>query len=251
MDRTFASMVPRVQAHVLGCPQPTILQHIRDAAIRTCERTLAWRYEVPKFNLLPGVHEYYYEKPATADVHAVFEVTINGRMIERLTLEQAIYKYPNWADLYSGADPWALTDQTLVGQSEYNEDLYNPGSVYQMPPEIVADASTPQSFCQVTPDKYIILPLPDDQEYVVRMWVALKPKRTASGMEEVAFADLEDTILHGALQHLFALPNTHWFEKELAAYHAKQYLFHLTERRARANVGNARATLVARAQPFA
>jgi hypothetical protein len=251
MDQTFASVVPRVQTAVQGCPYPTILQYIRDAAIKACERTLAWRYEVPKFDLLPGVHQYYYRKPANADVHAVFEVTINDRVIPRLTLEQAIAKHPEWADLYSGNDPWALTSQSLVGQTEYNEALYNPGSVYEMPPEIVEKASSPQSFTQVTPDKYIVLPLPDDLTYTVRMWVALKPKRTATGMEEAAFADLEDTIVHGALQHLYALPNTAWHEKELAAYHAKQFLYHLTERRARANVGNARGTLVARAQPFA
>lgn len=250
MDRTFASLVPRVQSYVQGCPQPTVLQHIRDAAIRACERTLAWRYEVPKFDLLPGVHLYFYPKPTNTDVHAMFGAVINDRPIEVLTLEQAIAAYPEWADLYSGNDPWALTDQSLVGQSEYNEDLYNPGSLYQMPPEIVEKASTPQSITQVTPDKFILLPLPDDAGYVVRIWTALKPKRTATGMDETAFNDLEDTILHGALQYLYALPNTAWHEKELASYHAKQYLFHVTERRARANLGNARGTLVARMQPF-
>jgi len=250
MDRTFASVVNRVQTAVQGCPYPTILQYVRDAAIRTCERSLAWRYEVPKFSLVPGVHEYYYNKPANADVHAVFGVVINDRPLEILTLDQAIAAYPEWADLYSGNDPWALTDQTLVGQSEYNEDLYNPGSLYQMPPEIVEKASTPQTFTQVTPNKFILLPLPDDVPYTVRMWVALKPKRTATGMEETALDDLEDTIVHSALQYLYALPNTAWHEKELSAYHAKQYLFHVTERRARANLGNARGTMVARYQPF-
>jgi hypothetical protein len=48
---------------VPGCPQPTIVQYIRDAAIRTCERTLYWRYLVPLFNVLPGVSEYTYNKP--------------------------------------------------------------------------------------------------------------------------------------------------------------------------------------------
>jgi hypothetical protein len=226
------------------------MQHVRDAAIKTCERTLAWRYEVPKFNLLPGVHRYHYSKPSNADVHGVIGTTINGRPIDALTLEQAIAIYPEWADLYSGADPWELTDQTLVGQSEYNEDLYNDGSLYEMPPAIVAKAGTPRSICQVTPDQYILLPLPDATPYEVRMWVALKPQRSAIGMEYVALNDLEDTVVHGALQTLYAMPNTAWHEKELSAYHAKQYLYHLTERRARANLGNARGTLVARAQPF-
>jgi len=56
--------------------------------------------------------------------------------------------------------------------------------------------------------------------------------------------------MHNALQHLLVLPDTNWSDRELATYHAKQYLFHLTERRARANLGNARATMTARSQPF-
>lgn len=249
-DRLFSSLASRVNASVPGCPQPTIVQYVRDSAIRTCERTLGWRYEVPKFTLLPGVHEYLYNKPTDSDVHALFEVLVNDKPLAKLTLEQAIDRYPEWADLYNGADPWALTSQSLVGQTEYNEALFNEGSLYQLPDAVVDGASEPRVICQVTPDKYILLPLPDDQTYTVRMWLALKPKRTAIGMDEVIFNELEDAILHGALQHLLVLPNAHWTDRELATYHAKQYLFHLSERRARANLGNMRGTMMARMQPF-
>jgi len=120
-----------------------------------------------------------------------------------------------------------------------------------LPDSIVADGSTPQSICQVTPDKYIILPLPDaTTTYRMRMFVALKPKRTATAMDEVILDDLEDVIVHGALQQLLVLPQVNWSDRELASYHAKQYTFHLSERRARANLGNARGPLVARSQPF-
>ena len=250
MDRTFASLVPRVQASVPGCPQPTVLQHIRESAIRVCAETLGWRYEVPKFSLLPGVHRYYFRKPAATEVHAIFEVICNKRPLDRLTLEDAIARHPEWADLYSGADPWALTNQTLVGQTEYNEQLYNESSLYEMPPEIVALASSPRSVCQVTPDQYIVLPLPDDAGYEIRMWVALKPTRSATGMDDVPFNDMEDVIFHGALQELLIQPEVHWRDLELASYHAKQYRYKLSERRARANLGNARGTMTVRMQPF-
>ncbi len=82
------------------------------------------------------------------------------------------------------------------------------------------------------------------------MFVSLKPTRTASGMDEVIFNDLEDVMMHGALQHLLALPKTNWSDKELATYHAKQYLTQLVERRARANLGNARGTFAVQMQPF-
>jgi hypothetical protein len=120
-----------------------------------------------------------------------------------------------------------------------------------LPDAIVADGSTPQSICQISPDKYIILPLPDNEKpYQCRMFVALKPKRSASGMDEVIFDELEEVIMHGTLQHLLVLPNQAWSDRELAAYHAKQYVYQTSERRARANLGNVRGTMRARMQPF-
>lgn len=254
-DRTFTSLVPRVQASVPGCPHATVVQYIRDSAIRTCERTLYWRYQAPLFNLLPGVSEYAYNKPTNTDVHVMFEAVVNKRPLERLAMEKAIELYPQWADLYSGQDPavvWSLTPSTgTYNTPEYNEALFNDQPTYTVPDEIVADGSAPQSITQVSPDKYIILPLPDaERTYQVRMFLALKPKRSATGMDAAVFDELEEVIMHGALQHLLVLPNQAWSDRELAAYHAKQYVYQTSERRARANLGSARGTMRVRMQPF-
>ena len=254
-DRAFASLVTRVNPSVPGCPYPMILEYVRNSAIRTCERTLAWRYQPPLFNLLPGVHEYPYNKPANSDAHVMFEVVVNNRPLERLTMEKAIELYPQWADLYSGEDPsvvWSLTPPSgSFNGSQFNQSQFNGSSTYVLPDAIVADASTPQAITQISPDKYIILPLPDAQAtYRCRMFLALKPKKTATGMDEVAFDDLEEVIMHGALQHLLVLPNQAWSDRELAAYHAKQYVFQIAERRARANLGTNRGMMRTRMQPF-
>jgi len=253
-DRTFASLVPRVQSSAPGCPQPTIVQHIRDAAIRTCERTLAWRVQSPRFNLSPGVFEYHYDKPTNTDVHAVFSASVNNAPLDVLTLEQAITAFPKWADIYSGLTAvqlWSLVDPNAFNSDQYNESPFNGNPSTVVPDEAVADGSTPTSICQLTPDKYIVLPLPDKAKpYNMRMFVALKPKRTATGLDETIFDELEDVILHNALQHLLVLPNTNWSDRELAAYHAKQFIYQVSERRARANLGNARGTLRVRMQPF-
>lgn len=253
-DRLFSSLVQRLNPSVPGCPQRTLLNAIRDSAIRTCERTLAWRYLPATFNLLPGVHEYLYTKPANADVHALFEAVMNNEPLERLTLDDAIIRYPQWADLYSGEDPsvvWSLTPPNVFNNFEYNEELFNGNSTYVLPEAIVADGGEPRFITQITPDKYIVLPLPDNNKtYTMRMFLALKPKRTATGMEEVIFNDLEDAIMHGALQDLLILPNVPWSDRDLASYHSRQYVFHTTERRARANLGNARGSFRVRMQRF-
>jgi hypothetical protein len=253
--RTFASLVPRLGPSVPGCPQYTAIQYIREAAIRVCERTLAWRYVQPTFALLPGVHEYLYDKPANTEVHVLFDAMVNDRPLTRLTLEQALFQYPEWADLYSGEDPsvlWSLTPPGSYNSFDYNENLFNDNEPFVLPDAVVAKAAEPRSVTQLTPDKYIVLPLPDGEKtYTTRMFYALKPSRAADGMEEAIFNELEEAIVHSALQNLLVLPNVPWSDRELASYHAKQFLREMVERRARANLGNMRGTMRATAPKFA
>lgn len=253
--RTFESFIPNISPSVPGCPQPLLVQHIRDAAIRACERTLFWRYQIPLFNLLPGVHEYLYNVPSDTQVHAVFEAIMNDNPLHRLTLEQALERYPEWADLYSGQDPsvlWSLTPPGTLNSYQYNTTLFNGGSSFVLPESVVANGGQPRVFTQLSPEKFILLPLPDgDDTYRMRIFTALKPTRTATGMDEVVFNELEDAIMHGALQHLLVLPDKNWTDRELASYHAKQFVYHLADRRARANLGNMRGSMSVRMQPFA
>lgn len=219
--RDFNTLSVRLQPTVPGCPRQTITQYVRDTAIKVCERSLAWRYQIPKYNLVPGTYIYDFRTPFDTAVHAVFTPLMNDSPLEVLTLDQALITYPAWADKY-----------TTSG-------------------DIAANGSEPRSMTQISPSQYAVLPLPDAQKtYTMRMFVALKPTRTASGMDETMFDDLEDVIMHGALQQLLVLPNTNWSDRELASYHAKQYIAQLTERRARANLGNARGIFAAQMQPF-
>jgi hypothetical protein len=115
----------------------------------------------------------------------------------------------------------------------------------------VAAAAQPRSITQVSPDRYIILPLPDGEDtYMMRMFYALKPTRTAAGMDLVILNELEETVVHTALQQLLVMPGVAWSDRELASYHAKQGLFSMTERRARANLTNSRGTMTARFPSF-
>lgn len=250
-ERTFADVALQVQPEVPGCPQATVVQQVRRTLIRVCERTLAWRYQVPVYNLLPGVSEYLFATPVNTDVHAIFEVLVNNYPLKRLTLEQAIRQFPEWADLYSGENPTSVwVPNPAFGNDEYNESVFGAGSEFALTEAALADGSTPQAVCQLTPDKYIVLPLPDaDKVYSVRMFVALKPKRSAVSIDTVIMDELEEVTIHGVLQHLLMIPGN-WQDLDRAAYHAKQYAFMLSERRARANVGNVRGTLTVQMQPF-
>lgn len=253
-NKLFSTLVYRVNPYTPGCPQQTIIKYVREAAIRVCERTLAWRAELPKFNLQPGVHEYAFNCPANTEVHAVFAALVNGNPLDRLTLEQAITRFPTWSDLYNGYDPelvWSLTDSDAFNDDQFNDSTYNGDDTFVVVDGTVAQGSTPRAITQVSPDQFVIMPPPDDANpYNTRMFVALKPKRDATGMDLVAMNELEDVIVHGALQQLLVLPKQNWTDKDLATYHARQYTFMLAERRARANLGNSRGSMRVNNQPF-
>jgi hypothetical protein len=231
-----------------------ILAALRRAAIHACETTLMWRVAQPKRRLVPGVHEYDYEKPADAAVHVVFQTTINDVPVDMLTLEQALVAYPEWADLYSGQDPsvvWSLTPSYPAGSQQFNEGAFNAGSPYVLPTAILENASEPRCVTQIAPDKFIVLPLPDNlRAYELRMHYALKPKRTAAGMDDATFSELEEAILHGALRQLLAMQGVAWMDRELAQYHARAYATAVVERRARANLSNMRGSMTASAPSF-
>lgn len=220
--RAFSTLASKVNANVVGCPIPMIIQHVRDAAIRVCERALVWRYEQDAFVLTPGVYQYSFVKPDDARVHAVMLATINGSPLEILTLDDATKLYPDWP----------ITSST--------------------PPAIEENGSEPRSVSQVDAQRFVVLPAPDAaQSYSVRMVYALKPSRSALEMDESVFDEYETAILHGALQTLFAIPEVQWSDKAMTTYHAKQFMFTLGEARAQANLGVFRGSLSVRFPPFA
>lgn len=255
VDRSFTTLLSEISPNVPGCPQPLMLSHIRKAAIKVCERTLLWRYTQPIFALSPGIHEYIYNKPANADVHVVFAAYVNDAPLEILTLEQAILNYPKWADLYSGESVetlWSLTPPSTFGSQQFNTAPFNAQPEFVYPDAVLADASQPLSICQLTPNKYIVLPLPDNaQPYNMRMFYALRPALTSEGMESAVLDELQSAIVHMALQELLVMPNVTWTDRALATYHARQGLFETTERRARANLSNMRGLVAARFPKFA
>lgn len=253
VDRPFASLVSKLQPSVPGCPYATIVQYVRDSAIKTCERTLAWRHAEPPYALTPGVPQYPYNKPASADVHAIFMATVNGSPLEHLTLDAAVALYPAWVDLYSNVPLDQLWSGTGAFNGEtFNGEAFNGGAQFALTPEALEHAAEPRSMTQLTPDQFIVLPAPnDDRIYELRLLYALKPKRNAEGIPQAIFDELETAIFHGALQDLLVLPQVPWSDRELASYHAKQYVFYAGERRARANLGTVRGTLAVRFRPFA
>ena len=250
--RNFDTLLSRIEPSVPGCPRPMVLEHINRAARRACERTLAWRYAQPMYTLTAGVADYTYTKPTDSEVHAVFRVLVNDSPLAVLTLEEAIDHFPDWVDVFGGVDPAALwTGSGSFDGTPFAAAEFNAPSSFTLSESALEGTSDPRYFTQVSPDRFVVLPAPDNvKPYAIRLFYALKPKTSSTSMPAVIVDDLEDTIVHNVLNELLVLPGVAWTDRELATYHARQYLAKSTERRARANLGTGRATLTARMRPF-
>lgn len=249
-NTAFSSVAGRVEALAPQVPRPTVIEHLRLAARRACEKSLAWRHVPDKFDLLPGVHEYAFEVPSMSEVEHVFGVSVNNKLLDLINLDVAIARYPEWANLFSGEDAeevWSETPGGYLGASEYNEELFNGGSNFVLPDSIVAEGSTPKAITMVSPQRYIILPLPDGEEtYSTRMWLALKPTRTATEMDTQAFEELEDVIVDGALETLFAMPGKSWTNPDYSVHYGGKFREGYLEKRRRANIGHVRGPMSVR-----
>lgn len=210
-NRNFVTLATRIASDAPGCPQPVLVQHIRNAAIDVCERALAWRSRLEVSQLSEGVGEYEYVLPEDAEVHAVIAASVGISDSKAFTAlkptpnETFFASYPGWPNITAGGVPRYIT--------------------------------------HLTADKYGVAPLPD-KVYDIDMWVCLKPLRTAMGMDETALDDIEKAVSHGALQSLLVQSGKPWANENKAAYHGRQYSFLLNERRARYNLGTPRSMLV-------
>lgn len=216
VERLFSTMESLLAPSVPGVPLPMMVNYVRTAAIEACEKTFAWRFQQEDVRLTPGVYEYEYEVPADTEVCGVIHVANNGEPISFIVQEDLHGYYPDW------------------------------------PATATTKRGTPRFVTQFEPDHFLVAPVPDNAKtYDLRMFLALKPTPDAEGMDKTVFDELEQVIMHGALQHLLVLPDKSWSDRELATYHAKQYTYKTASRRAKANLGVGRGRLRVRNQPFA
>jgi hypothetical protein len=213
--RLFSDLVNRIAPSAPGCPQPVVLTYVRAAAIDVCERTNAWKYEHATVTMTAGTYEYAFVPESGAEVYSILTANINGNAMSSVTLEHMHDMYPKY------------------------------------PSSVAAERATPRFITQISPITFHVGLVPDNSTDTIKMFVSERPTKAATGMNEAVMDDLEDAIVHGALQHLLTLPERTWSDTELAAYHAKQFIFKVTERRARANIGAQRAAPTVRMQSWA
>ena len=218
--RRFDSFDRIISPNVPGCPEPTITQFVRAAAIEVCQRTLAWRYEMDPIILTPGIYEYDYDPAASTTISSevchVLHAALNDVQLPLVTQLELFRMYPGW------------------------------------PKTATADRSQPLRMSELGPDSFVVAPVPDNATtYSLKLFVALKPTRDATGMDKSVLEEIEREVEHATLQRLYLIPEKSWTNEKIATYHAKQLTFKLAARRAQFNLGAAKGSISVQQRPLA
>lgn len=86
-----------LQPYVPGCPEVTMEDHLRDAAVMFCARSEAWRVELGPAVTVAGTQDYTVTVPANTDIENVVELYLNDVRLKRVS------------DLYAALAPGAPT----------------------------------------------------------------------------------------------------------------------------------------------
>ena len=81
--RLFSDLVDRISPNAPGCPQPLVVNAVRDAAIEVCVRTGAWRYQHADVTTVDGTEEYAFVPEASAEVDTILGANIGNTPLWR------------------------------------------------------------------------------------------------------------------------------------------------------------------------
>lgn len=83
-----SAFLSRLLPNVIGCPEPTALQALVDAAIEFCESTLAVRSTLDPADLVSGNSTYELDLPSQTLLSQVVTVRVNDRVLQALPSSQ-------------------------------------------------------------------------------------------------------------------------------------------------------------------
>lgn len=184
----FTTLYDEVLPDVPGVPQNVALNAIRNACIEFCERTCCWVVDATPMNSVGAQAAYSFVPPTDTEVAQIIQAWHNGN------------------EIY-----WRTAAQLNAELSEYGSDTGTPW---------VDQTGIPQYFTIERPDQFILVPFPETGvTNGIEMKYALKPTRTAAGMEAWIVSKYREELASGAKYKLFSMMKKPWSDVQLAAYH--------------------------------
>ena len=174
----FAALLPQILVEVPGVSDPLGEQVLRNAAIEFCERTWVWRVDQEPLPAEAGIADYELELPDNTALVKVLDVWFNGDRLTPVGPDQLADEYGDWA--------------TQTG--------------------------TPRFYTQESPAAVILLvPKPEVADAdAITAKLAVRPSRTATGMDADVLDKYFEAIACGAKAHLFSMANKPWSDVSAA-----------------------------------
>ncbi|MEY9435581.1 phage adaptor protein [Bradyrhizobium elkanii] len=99
----FDAFYPHVMPSAPGCPEPTVINALRQAAQRFCETTRAWRCN-DTFDVTMDTCAFVCV-PDGAELFEIEAVTFDGRPIDPISVAELDRLMPRWRDQTEAAQP--------------------------------------------------------------------------------------------------------------------------------------------------
>ena len=221
--RPYLSHTPDLHSRASGCPSPVIALEMKAAAREVCMRTNAWIDDTLFFETTAGVYNYeadYGELDGKAELGKVLSVVRQDDQGNSVGEEAGV----------------RLTTLRCLLQT------------FPRYPAATSESGPPRYVTNQHTKRLLVAPIPDGV-YTISMIASLLP--AGETIMDDLYEQLKDTIHHGALQRLLTMPDKAWTNLELASYHAKQYIYKVTQLRADANLGGQASSLTVTPQPWA
>lgn len=199
----WADYIPSIHIHVAHCPQPVMLDKLREAAKAFCTDSKIWQ------ETLDGVYV------STSERAIEVEHPEGTRVIAPL-------------DCYFGTDPLVATTPHKLAQhysENWREESGQPKYITMDSPDIIRLCPHPETDGTLTP-RAVLAPTLDSTEGPG--WL---------------YEDYRDALVHGALARLMVLPGNPWTNPQLAEYHGERFKFHVGQAFARQSRGFVSAPL--------
>ena len=207
----FDAFLPEAAPLVPGCPNPVIVNAVRNAAIEFCTETLAWQETQDAFSATSAEFPLTLDAPSGARVVQVVSMTVEGAPVDPVAEDLLDQTVPGWR---------TQTGSGVLG-------FYQPDDV--------------------TVSTY---PLPETA-LTFRLRVAYSPTRAASSMNaDIAQRHME-SIVAGAAARLMDMPAQPWTNAVQAEVYRMRFGRAIHNLRVAVNKSRTRAELQVRMRRFA
>lgn len=182
---TIQDIFPYVMPSVQGCPTAIVKNALRHAINEFCEKTLIWRVAVAPIDIVEGQSTYTATVPVGTVLVAPVYVAMNNNILSPTNIE----------DL----------DQTCSGWR-------------------VSSANTPLMYFADNNAALQLVPTPSESTSgALSVEVALKMDLTSDSLPDWMFQNWVETLAHGALMRLHAMPGHVWTDTTTVAYHKSKF----------------------------